>query len=280
MTALINAVKNIGTLFDGEEQAVGLVPTMGSLHAGHISLIKAAKNECKTVMVYIFVNPLQFGPSEDFKTYPRNLDKDLKICQDENVDIIFAPDEKEIYLTESSKKELIVPPKELTNVLCGKTRVGHFEGVATVVKKLFDIIQPDISFWGEKDLQQIYVIRWLVKEYKLSIIVQACPTIREVNGLACSSRNRYLSEVEKEVASNIYKALKLAKQNIKSGFFTVSRAILESLVFSSVQSVKVEYFEARNKDNLAKVEDTKTHDFYFLSACHINKVRLIDNIEL
>lgn len=281
MTRLIKTTKEIKSILSVSKESVGLVPTMGALHAGHISLIKAARQECKTVVVYIFVNPLQFGPSEDFSKYPRDLDSDLKVCEENNVDILFAPNESEIYPDENSKKEIIHPPKELISILCGKTRIGHFEGVATVVYKFFKIIEPDYAYFGEKDLQQIYVIRWLVKEFDLNIQIRSCHIVREQSGLAYSSRNQYLSNKQKEIAANVFKSLKLAKQNSRSGIFTVSKAVLESLVFlSQFPDIKVEYFEARDKENLSKVDDSKTKDFYFLTACKIGDVRLIDNIEI
>ena len=281
MTKLFRTTNDLKSELAKRQKSIGFVATMGALHKGHRSLIERATKECMTTVVSIFVNPFQFGPNEDFNAYPRSLDEDMKVCESEKVDIVFLPDEKEIYPTEASKKELIIPPVELTGILCGRTRSGHFESVATVVKKFFDIIHPDYIYFGEKDLQQLFVIRWLVKEYDLAVTVQACPTVREANGLACSSRNQYLSGEQKEAASNIYKSLKLAKQNIKSGIFTVSRSILESLVFLSVQpELKVEYFEAKDKENLGKVDDRKTQNIYFLTACNIKGVRLIDNIEV
>lgn len=283
MTELIKTsseIKNILSMGKGKKP-IGLVPTMGALHAGHVSLIKTARQECKTVVVYIFVNPLQFGPNEDFNKYPRDLDSDLKVCQENNVDFIFTPDESEIYPDENSKKDIIHPPKELTTILCGKSRVGHFEGVATVVYKFFKIIEPDYAYFGEKDLQQIYVIRWLVNEFKLPIEVKSCPIIREANSLACSTRNLYLSKKEKEIASNIYKSLKLAKENTRTGFFTISKSILESLIFlSQSPEIKIEYFEARDKNDLKKVDENQTHGFYYLTATKVGNVRLIDNIEV
>ena len=264
MTRLIKTTAEIKSILSGCAKPVGFVATMGALHAGHISLISAAKKECKTVVVSIFVNPLQFGPNEDLKKYPRDLKGDLKTCEENNVDIVFAPDENDIFPSEDSRKEIIKPPDELAAILCGKTRPMHFQGVATIVKKLFDILNPDISYWGEKDLQQIHVIRWLVKEYKLPIALKACPTIREKNGLASSSRNRYLTDEDKEIASNLYKSLKLAKDNIRSGIFTVSKAAVEGLIFlSQFPQIKVEYFEARDKENLNKVSEIQQKAFIF-----------------
>ena len=280
MTTVIKSVQDIKNVLAKSERPVGLIPTMGALHAGHISLIEASKRDCKTTVVYIFVNPLQFGPSEDFKKYPRDLEGDLKVCEKLNVDYLFAPEEEEIYPKNEDIKN-IIPPETLSSILCGKTRTNFFSGVATVVKRFLDIVQPDYVYFGKKDLQQLYVIRWLVKEFDIHTLVKECPTVREANGLACSSRNKYLSEEEKEVASHLYKSLVLAKKNIRSGIFTVSKAILESLVYlSKFKEINVEYFEARDKENLSKIEDSKASGFYFLLAAKIRDVRLIDNIEV
>lgn len=281
MTQLIKNVEDIQSVLSGVNRPIGFVPTMGALHAGHISLIKASKFDCKVTVVSIFVNPLQFDPNEDFKEYPKNLSEDLKICEENNVDYVFAPDEHEIYPDGKDKSKIIMPPDSLGSGLCAKTRKCHFSGVATVVKRLFDIVQPDYAYFGEKDLQQLYIIRWLVKEFKLSTFIRACLTVREPSGLACSSRNNYLTNEQKLLASNLYKSLLLAKKNVHSGFITIDRAILESLIFlSKYPEIKVEYFEARDKEKFLKVEDNRTSDFYYLMAAKVGNVRLIDNIEV
>lgn len=281
MTKLIKTTQEIKSILQSSKRSIGFVPTMGALHAGHVSLIKAARKECTTVVVSIFINPLQFGPNEDYKKYPRDLEADLKVCEENKVDIVFAPEKDEIFPGSSLDKEVILVPEGLGNILCGKTRIGHFNGVATVVYKLFNIISPDYAYFGEKDLQQLYIIKWLVNAYKLHVSIRSYPTVRELNGLACSSRNVFLSNEQKHIAASLYKSLKLAKQDTKTGIFTVSKAILESLVFlSQFPEVKVEYFEARDKARLDKVEDDKTKDFYYLACIKIGDVRLIDNIEV
>lgn len=281
MTELIKTISEIKNVLSKSKRPTGFVPTMGALHAGHISLINSSVSECKTTAVSIFVNPLQFGPKEDFEKYPRDLARDLKICQENKVDYVFAPEQKEIYPHGKETHHVITLPKELSSILCGRSRPNHFEGVATVVYELFNIVEPDYTYFGEKDLQQLYVIRWLVKKFNLPIFVNACPIVREDNGLACSSRNQYLNSKQKEIASNLYKALKLTKQNIKSGFFSVSKVILESLIFlSQFDEIKTEYFEARDKENLTVVDDNKQNGYYFLLAVRIANVRLIDNIEV
>ncbi len=282
MTILTKSKQDIKEILKDQQEKVALVPTMGSLHAGHISLIKTARSECKTVVVSVFVNPLQFGPNEDFEKYPRELESDFKICEDNSVDIVFAPSVEEIYPSiKTANQETIIPPQELTSILCGKTRKDHFNGVATVVKQLFDIVSPGFAYFGEKDLQQLCVIRWLVKAFNINTVIKACPTIREPSGLAYSSRNKYLNDEQKSIASNLYKSLKLVKRNIRSGIFTVNKAILESLVFlSQFPEIKVEYFEARDKENLTLLEKSKTSSFYCLIAAKVSNVRLIDNIEI
>ena len=282
MTSLIKSAQDIKNVIAKCAKPLALVPTMGSLHAGHISLIKTAKSECKTTIVYIFVNPLQFGPNEDFNEYPRDLASDLKTCEENNVDFVFAPEIDDIYPdVEAVKKNLIIPPDKLVNILCGKTRQNHFSGVATVVKRFLDIIHPDFVYFGEKDIQQLYVIKWLIEEFNLSVVIKSCPTVRTSTGLAYSSRNKYLTSEQKNIAASLYKSLKLARENTRSGIFPISKAILESLIFlSHFPEIKVEYLEARNKVNLTKVTDDIKRGFYYLIAAKIGKVRLIDNIEI
>ena len=279
MTIVIKQVNDLKNVLAKAERSIGFVPTMGALHDGHISLIKAAELDCKTTVVSIFINPLQFGPTEDYEKYPRNLSDDLRICEENKVDFVFIPDEKEIYPSADFKP--IVPPERLASDLCGRTRENHFRGVATVVKRFFDIVCPDYAYFGEKDLQQLYLIRWLVKEFKLPIFIRAGLTIRESDGLACSSRNRYLTDRERKLAPVLYKSLVLAKRDVHSGIFTVNKAMLEGLIsLAKYPEIKVEYFEARDKESFGKVDENKMKSFYFLIAARIGNVRLIDNIEV
>lgn len=282
MTKLIKSIEDLKNELTNASKPVAFVPTMGSLHNGHISLINKAKKENKTVVLSVYVNPLQFGPSEDFKSYPRNLNSDHEKCVSSGVDILFAPEDREIYPEDSFENiQLIQPPAVLTSILCGKTRVNHFAGVVTVLKRLFDIVEPQSVYLGEKDLQQVYVVNWLIKSYNLQIKINPCPIIREEDGLAMSSRNLYLTEGERKIASNIYKSLKIARENVKIGIFTPSKAVLEGLIFlSKIPGIKVEYFEARSKDDLNEVNKDTMKDFYFLIAAKIGNVRLIDNVEV
>jgi len=279
MTVLIKTVNELKSKLSECNKPLGFIPTMGSLHDGHISLIKVAKDECKTLVLSNFVNKLQFGQGEDFEKYPRDIESDLKICEDSKVDIMFVPSHEEIYPNEEI--EIVTLPVELTDILCGKTRKTHFQGVATVLHRLFNIVNADFVYFGEKDLQQLYVVRWLVANKSFSAMVRSCPIIRESNGLACSTRNKYLTKDEKDTAANIYKALKLAKGNVRSGIFTPGKATLESLVFlSKIPKLKVEYFEAKSKNDLSPVSEKKVSGFYFLTAVHLSGIRLIDNIEV
>jgi len=179
---------------------VGLVPTMGALHAGHLSLIERARRENAIVIVSIFVNPLQFGPTEDFQCYPRQLEEDRQLCEQLGVDAIFSPTPMELYgnrlPTSDGGTELtqVVPPAAMTSVLCGRSRTGHFQGVATVVTKLLNLVQPERAYFGQKDAQQLAIIRRLVTDLNLPVAIVACPIVREESGLALSSRNQYLTQ--------------------------------------------------------------------------------------
>lgn len=278
MTKLIKSINEIKDNLSNCEKPIGFVATMGSLHKGHISLIDKCKSENKTSVLSIYVNPLQFGPDEDYKQYPRNFEEDLKIANEKKIDYVFAPDDED--MQPKHKSEIIPPPDYLSSILCGISRKNHFTGVATIVNMLFNIIEPNNSYFGKKDLQQLYIINWLVKEFNLPVQIKACPIVREENGLACSSRNKNLNKEQKSVAANIYKSLELAKQNSRSGIFTASKVILESLIhLSRFKDIKIEYFEAREKEKLSKVNDNQTSNIYYLTAAKVGNTRLIDNIE-
>src|SRR5262245_61447678 len=196
-------------------KVIGLVPTLGALHPGHKKLLETARRECGFVAVSIFVNPLQFGPNEDYARYPKTLEADLGLCRQSGVDLVFAPPVEEIYPTPNTP--LVDVPSGLTEHLCGPFRPGHFQGVATVVLKLFDIIKPNRAYFGEKDAQQLAVIRRVVQDRNLPIEIVPVPTVREPDGLALSSRNRYLSHQERQIAPFLYKALKEAARLIRNG---------------------------------------------------------------
>ena len=211
---LTKELRNLINQKKKEGLTVGLVPTMGALHDGHKSLIEQARKTCDVVVVSIFVNPIQFGENEDFDKYPRNFENDKKVCLEAGCDIIFKPEYEEMYPecknAQKNVKDLtyiVKVPQKFTNKLCGKTRIGHFDGVATVVLKLFNLVNPDYAFFGQKDIQQFIILKNMTESLNLDINIQMCPIIREESGLARSSRNRYLSEANKQKASSIYKML-------------------------------------------------------------------------
>ena len=221
----IELVRNLVKTARRKGGKIGFVPTMGALHVGHISLIEKAKRKTDFVVVSIFVNPTQFGPSEDFKKYPRPIKKDLAICRKAGVDVVFAPAAEQMYPRENLAW---VNVEKLTEWLCGRFRPGHFRGVATVCAKLFNIATPDVAYFGQKDAQQAIVIRRMVADLNMPLKIAVCPTIRQADGLAVSSRNQYLTEQQKRDAAYIYKALKKSRSLIKAGT-TKSKIIISEM---------------------------------------------------
>jgi len=256
---------------------VGLVPTMGALHIGHESLIKQARKTCDKVIVTIFVNPTQFGPNEDFDKYPRTLEKDSELCEVNGVDIIFAPSANEMY-PDMENLTTISPPASFQNKLCGKSRPVHFDGVALVVTKLFNITQADVAFFGLKDAQQFFIIKKFVKDLNIPIGLVGCPIIRDVDGLAMSSRNVYLSSEDRQKALCLNKMLKKIKELYQNGEKSVENAKNEALKMLE-EGVNVEYFEFISTDNLETVSELKS-DILIAIAVKLNNIRLIDNIIL
>ena len=261
---------------------VGLVPTMGALHAGHLSLIKRAKETCDRVVVSDFVNPIQFGPSEDFDKYPRTLDADMELCNKEGVDIVFAPSADEMYgkgqRLSNDTLTYVCPPFFYVNTLCGKSRTGHFDGVCTVVLKLFNIVQPDFAFFGQKDAQQVIIIKKMVKDLNVPIQIIQCPIVREESGLALSSRNKYLTEDGKKEALVLSKILNNIKSCYKKGITEVS-ALKETAYDFLTDKHDMEYLEIVDRETLEdkiKADDNSIA----LIACRVENVRLIDNIYL
>ena len=261
---------------------VGLVPTMGALHAGHLSLIKKAKETCDKVVVSDFVNPIQFGPSEDFDKYPRTLNADMDLCDKEGVDIVFAPSANEMYgegqRFSNDTLTYVCPPFFYVNTLCGKSRTGHFDGVCTVVLKLFNIVQPDYAFFGQKDAQQVIIIKKMVNDLNVPIQIIQCPIVREETGLALSSRNKYLSEEGKKDALVLSKILNNIKSCYEKGI-TDTNALKETAYSFLTDKHDMEYLEIVDKDTLEdkiKADDNSIA----LIACRVENVRLIDNIYL
>lgn len=279
---------------------VGIVPTMGALHEGHLSLIKKAKETCDKVVVSVFVNPIQFGPSEDFDKYPRTLDKDMELCNSVGVDVVFAPTPNEMYggnkcnsecydkdskLEESVGNRLsndtltyVCPPFFYVNKLCGKTRTGHFDGVCTVVLKLFNIVQPDFGFFGQKDAQQVIIIKKMVNDLNVPIEIVQCPIVREESGLALSSRNKYLSEEGKKEALVLSTILNNIKKCYQKGITDVS-ALKETAYAFLTDKHDMEYLEILDKNTLEEQKDANDNSIALI-ACRVEGVRLIDNLYL
>ena len=263
-----------------EGLTVGLVPTMGALHEGHLSLIKKAKETCDKVVVSVFVNPIQFGPSEDFDKYPRTLDKDMELCNAAGVDLVFAPSPAEMYgegnRLSNDTLTYVCPPFFYVNKLCGKSRVGHFDGVCTVVLKLFNIVQPDFGFFGQKDAQQVIIIRKMVKDLNVPIKIIQCPIVREESGLALSSRNKYLSEEGKKDALVLSKIINNIKACYQKGITDVS-ALKETAYSYLTDKHDLEYLEILDKNTLEDKVKADNDSRVFI-ACRVDGVRLIDNI--
>ena len=258
---------------------VGLVPTMGALHEGHLSLIKKAKSECNKVVVSVFVNPIQFGPSEDFDKYPRTLEEDMKLCDGEGVDIVFAPSAREMYgdcRLSNDCLTYVCPPYFFVDKLCGKSRVGHFDGVCTVVMKLFNIVQPDCAFFGQKDAQQVIIIKKMVNDLNIPIEIVQCPIVREESGLALSSRNKYLSEQGRKDALVLSQILNNIKSCYKKGITNVE-ALKETAYSYLTDKHDLEYLEIYDKNTLEEIQSANK-DSIALIACRVDGVRLIDNI--
>ena len=261
---------------------IGLVPTMGALHDGHLSLIKKAREVCDKVVVSDFVNPIQFGPSEDFDKYPRTLNEDVKMCEQQGVDIVFAPSANEMYgegqRLSNDSLTYVCPPFFYVNTLCGKSRTGHFDGVCTVVLKLFNIVQPDYGFFGQKDAQQVIIIKKMVKDLNVPIEIIQCPIVREKSGLALSSRNKYLTDKGKEDALVLSRILNNVKACYQKGVVDVS-ALKETAYSFLTNKHDLEYLEIVDKETLESKNKADDNSIALI-ACRVENVRLIDNIYL
>ena len=268
MRSLIKAARGSG-------KQIGLVPTMGALHIGHISLIEAAMKKCDYVVVSIFVNPTQFVPGEDFEKYPRPFEADLAICKKAGVDAVFAPTPEQMYPEENLSW---VNVKKITEPLCGQFRPGHFQGVTTVCSKLFNIVAPEVAFFGQKDAQQAIVISRMVADLNMPLEIVVCPTVRESNGLAVSSRNKYLTAQQKKDAANIYNALQKCREMIDTGVKDTSEIIIEMRkILQKVPSIEIEYIsivDAKTLGNIDRIEGK----ILAAAAVRIGPARLIDNI--
>lgn len=264
--------------FRNAGKTIGLVPTMGCLHNGHASLIKTSAKKSDITVVSVFVNPVQFGPNEDYDKYPRTLDSDRQLAEESGASIIFAPSVAEMYpnMTKFSDITMVAPPFQLVDMMCGKSRTGHFDGVCTVVSKLFNIVQPDFAFFGMKDIQQLYIIKKMVNDLNFPINIVPCPLVREESGLALSSRNKYLSEEDRKIAVSISKSLFAIQDAVKNGIIDTKK-LFDAAITVMDRRVEPEYIEFVDRETFEPVETIKKPAIAAVAA-RVNSVRLIDNI--
>jgi pantoate--beta-alanine ligase len=274
---LVKEIKELRALVKGwkrEGLSVGFVPTMGALHEGHESLVKKAVSENDKVVVSVFVNPTQFGPNEDYDAYPRDINKDLNLCMNAGAAVIFNPEPSEMYF---ENKSTSVSVSNLTSVLCGAKRPGHFDGVCLVVSKLFNIVTPDRAYFGQKDAQQVAVLKRMVRDLNIDIEIIPCPIIREEDGLAKSSRNTYLSKEERKAALVLSRSLNLAKELLAGGERNAAK--IKEVMIEEINKeplAKIDYVEIVNSDSLENVENIEKSILVPI-AVYIGKTRLIDN---
>jgi len=275
----VNEMSKISSSLIKKGFVLGLVPTMGYLHEGHLSLVRLAKSQCQKIIMSIFVNPTQFGPKEDFEKYPRDYEGDYSKAMKEGVDYIFLPTDKEMYGTDY---RTFVEVSKLSSIMCGRTRPGHFRGVCTVVLKLFNIVRPNKAYFGQKDYQQVVVIKKMVRDLDLRIDIVSCPIIREKDGLALSSRNKYLSTEERKSAAELYRQLNLASEMIEKGKRDLGK--IEKIITRNLKKVKhikkVEYFNFRDLVSLKKIKyaGNSGQKILVATAVWVGGTRLIDNI--
>lgn len=277
VVSTIAAVREAVAKFRASGSTVAFVPTMGALHAGHISLVERAKREADVTVMSIFVNPLQFGPNEDLSRYPRPIEDDEAMAREAGVDILFRPDVKEMY---PSEREVSVTAAAVAAEWEGSSRPGHFDGVLTVVAKLFNIVQPDVAIFGRKDLQQAVLIRAMVHDLDMPLKVIVAPIVRERDGLALSSRNRYLSEADRRSALSLNQSLREARRAFARG--ERDTASLESAgraVHEHEPAVKIDYFAVVNGSTLTR-EQSATSSSAAIVAARVGSTRLIDNMTL
>jgi pantoate--beta-alanine ligase len=254
---------------------VGFVPTMGALHDGHLSLVARARAECDEVVVSIYVNPLQFGPREDFASYPRDLERDGALCRDAGVSVVFTPAEGEVHLPDH-RTWITLPGLE--DVLCGSTRPGHFRGVATVVAKLFAVVRPHVAYFGEKDAQQLRIIKRMVRDLHLDVMIAGCPTVRAEDGLALSSRNAYLTPAERAAAPVLHRALSAAAEAARAGERDAARIVAGVRgAIATEPLARLDYAEAVDDDTLERVTEIRGRVLLAVAA-YFGKARLIDNV--
>lgn len=258
-------------------KTLGFVPTMGALHAGHLSLVRAARVRCQVVAASIFVNPLQFGPSEDFGKYPRTFDRDRQLLEAEGVELLFAPQAEEMYPKGAATYVVV---EDLSEKLCGRSRPGHFRGVTTVVAKLFHIVEPDLAFFGQKDAAQAAIIRKMVRDLDLAVEIVVCSIVRESDGLAMSSRNAYLGPRQRKQATVLYRSLMRVQTMADTGEHRAGALVRAGKdVIAEEPGARLDYFEIVNPDSLDPVDDISQGALVAVAA-FVGSTRLIDNLVL
>lgn len=273
----IHQIRELSRAFRGKGKRLGLVPTMGALHEGHLSLVRAAKSQCDVVVVSIFVNPTQFGPNEDFAKYPRTFDHDCELLEKEGVNLVFAPSVAEMY---PAGAVTYVTVEGISDKLCGRSRPGHFRGVTTVVSKLFHIVEPNLAFFGQKDAAQVAIIQRMARDLNMPVEVVVCPIVREPDGLAMSSRNAYLTPEQRKSALVLFKALRCVEQIFDQGERNPARVTeAGKKVIAEEPSVRLDYFEIVNPETLEHL-DTPLSRSLVAVAAFVGTTRLIDNILL
>ena len=284
MTFLIKTIKELKekvAQYKSEKLKIGFVPTMGALHKGHFSLIEKAVSQNERTIVSVFVNPTQFGPNEDYEKYPRTLDNDFKNAEKIGADIVFSPSPDEMYAgckLNNNYLTYVAPPYEFVNKLCGKSRPNHFDGVATVVTKLFNLTEADNAYFGMKDAQQLLIIRKMVKDLNMNINIVPCPIVREDSGLAMSSRNSYLSLNGRKTALSLSKTIFTIENLVKSGKIKDVK-YLTDVALKLLEDTEVEYIEFVDYDTLENVTEIRNNTLFAIAA-RVEGVRLIDNILL
>ena len=272
----INEMRSLTITLRSKGNLVGLVPTMGSLHAGHLSLIETAKTRADKVVVSIFVNPTQFAPSEDLTSYPRDRERDLELCAEAGVDVVFMPSVEEMYPKGYST---YLVEETISKVMCGISRPHHFRGVTTVVGKLFSIVRPDLAVFGQKDAQQAAIIKKMSADFHFGIDIVVAPTVREADGLAMSSRNMYLSSLQREEALVIFQALKKAKEMVDSGLRSADRIIAEvTHVLGTKRKIRVIYVNLVDRETMEVMREIVPGKTLLAVAVWVDEVRLIDNV--
>ncbi|MEM3373398.1 MAG: pantoate--beta-alanine ligase [Candidatus Anstonellales archaeon] len=272
----INEIREELKIFRKDGKIISFVPTMGYLHEGHLSLVRYAKKNSDVSVVSIFVNPTQFGPNEDFNRYPRNEMRDLELLEKEKVDFVFIPTAEEMY---DDNYQTFVKVRKYSDILEGEFRPTHFEGVTTVVLKLFNIVQPDFAVFGQKDAQQAFIIQKMVNDLNIPIRIDVLPIVRESDGLAMSSRNVYLNSEERKQALALFQGIQLAEKLFKEGERNAQRIIQEvKKIINQYPLAKIDYVEIVDRNTFSKVDDLKKgNSYYLLLAVRVGNTRLIDN---